>query len=117
MRPTADATPEAWKVFLDIQRRMTPGEKIRRVFELRDLARRLMNEELRRRHPEAHEREIFLRAARQTLGPELFLRAYGDVLPEDGPADSGIGEWAGEEADRSRFEAPFLSPSMGGDSS
>jgi hypothetical protein len=43
MRPPADITPEAWKVFLDIQRRVTPGEKIRRVFELRDLARSLMN--------------------------------------------------------------------------
>jgi hypothetical protein len=116
MRPPADTTPEAWKVFLEIQRRMTPGEKIRRVFELRDLARRLMNEELRRRHPEADEREILLRAARQTLGPELCRRAYGDALPEDGPADPGIGQWALEEADRSRFEAPFLSTSMEGDS-
>jgi hypothetical protein len=112
----ADTSPQAWKVFLDIQRRMPPGEKIRRVFELRDLARRLVNEELRRRHPGADDSEVFLRATRQTLGPELFRRAYGDALPEDGPADSGIGEWAQEEADRSRFEAPLLSPSMEGDS-
>ena len=90
MRPPADTTPEAWKVFLDIQRRMTPGEKIRRVLELRDLARHLMNEELRRRHPEAHEREIFLRFARQTLGEELFRKVYGSELPYDAPACQNI---------------------------
>ena len=42
---------------------------------------------LRRRFPEADEREIFLRYARTTLGDDLFQRAYGDVLPADPPGE------------------------------
>jgi hypothetical protein len=33
--------------------------------------------EERRMHPEAGEREIFLRAAARRLGPDLVRRAYG----------------------------------------
>jgi hypothetical protein len=84
MRPPADTTPEAWKVFLDIQRRMTPGEKMRRVFERSQMMRRLSEADLRRKHPQADDREIMLRRARRELGPGLFHRVYGDVLPAGG---------------------------------
>jgi len=38
---------------------------------------------MRERHPNADERELFLRTARQSLGPELFRKVYGEVLPDD----------------------------------
>lgn len=82
LRP-ADTSPEAWKVFLDIQRRMTPAEKIRRVFELTAQQRRLTEAGLREKQPSASDREIFLRRVRLELGPDLFHRAYGNELPEE----------------------------------
>ncbi|HLH19720.1 MAG TPA: hypothetical protein VKX45_21030 [Bryobacteraceae bacterium] len=73
-----DTSPEAWKVYLEIQRRMTPGEKLARALEHSRFARSLVMAGLRRRHPEATEREIFLMFARQTLGPELFEKVYSE---------------------------------------
>jgi hypothetical protein len=77
MRP-ADTSPEAWEVFLDLQRRMSPGEKLARVFEHSAFVRSLMMAGIRRRHPGASEHEVFLRFARQTLGDDLFTRVYRD---------------------------------------
>jgi hypothetical protein len=82
MRP-ADTSPKAWEVFLDIQRRMSPEEKIARAFEWSDVVRRFAEAGLRERYPDAGEHEILLRYARMTLGPELFRRAYGDTLPDE----------------------------------
>jgi hypothetical protein len=79
MRP-ADTSPEAWKVLLDLVRTMTPAERLQRTFEYSALVCNLAESTLRRKHPEASEREIFLRAARQRLGPELFTRVYGHEL-------------------------------------
>jgi hypothetical protein len=79
MRP-ADTSPEAWKVQMDLMRRMPPAEKLQRAFEYSALVRDLAEATLRRKYPEASEREIFLRAARQRLGDELFRRAYGNEL-------------------------------------
>jgi hypothetical protein len=81
MRP-ADTSPEAWEVFLDIQRRMSPGEKLARVFEHSAFVRSLIMAGIRRRHPGATEQEVFLRFARQTLGEELFLKVYGNANDE-----------------------------------
>ena len=84
MRP-ADTSPEAWKVFLDLQRRMPPSEKLRRTFEYSEFVRSLAEGGLRQKYPQAGEREIFLREARQRLGADLFCKVYGDELPDDGP--------------------------------
>jgi hypothetical protein len=82
LRP-ADTSPEAWKVFLDIQRRMTPAEKIRRVFDRSRMQRRLTETCLRQKYPAASDEEIFLRRARLELGRDLFRRVYGDALREE----------------------------------
>lgn len=81
MRPL-DTSPEAWAVFLDIQKRMTPGEKIARVFELSALVKAMAAAGLRQRYPDANDEEIRLRAIRQRLGDELFNEAYGDALAQ-----------------------------------
>ena len=84
MRP-ADTSPEAWKVFLDIQRRMPAEAKLRRAFEYSKFVRGLAEGMLRRQHPHASEREIFLREARQRLGADLYQQVYGGEFPDDRP--------------------------------
>ncbi len=77
MRP-ADTSPEAWQVLLDLERRMTPGQKLASVLEHSRFVRSLVLAGLRRRYPDETERRIFLRYALQTLGPELFEKVYGE---------------------------------------
>ena len=76
MRPL-DTSPEAWAVFLDIQRRMAPGEKIARVFELSARVKAMAEAGLRQRYPDESDDEIHMRAIRQRLGDELFEKVYG----------------------------------------
>ena len=83
MRPT-DTTPEAWKVLMDLIRRIPPEERLQRCIELSDAIRLAAEAGLREAYPQASEREIFLRAARQKLGTALFQTVYGDALPVNG---------------------------------
>jgi two-component sensor histidine kinase len=75
-----DTSPEAWAVFLDIQRRMTPEEKIARVFELSERVKAMAEAGLRHRYPDASDEEIRMRAIRQRLGDELFEKVYGQAV-------------------------------------
>ena len=68
---------------------MTPGEKLRRTFEYSAFVQRLAEANLRRLYPQASEREIFLRSARQRLGAELFHKVYGEELPHERAARTG----------------------------
>ena len=79
MRPR-DTSPEAWKVYIDIYRHVSPGEKIRRAMAMTKTVNLLAEAGLRQRFPEADDREIFLRRVRLTLGEELFRKAYGMEL-------------------------------------
>jgi hypothetical protein len=74
----ADTSPEAWKVFLDLQRKMSPSEKLQRTLEWSEIIRKFAEAGMRQRYPNADERELFLRMARQNLGPELVRKVYGD---------------------------------------
>ena len=83
MRPF-DTSPAAWAVFLDIQRRMTPSEKIARVFELSARVKAMAEAGLRERYPAESDEEIRMRAIRQRLGDELFQKVYGGAaLPHE----------------------------------
>ncbi len=73
----SDTTPEAMEVFLELHRRMTPRQKLERVFEIIDLVYSLSLADVRRCYPEASEREVFLRWAARRLDRELMLRVYG----------------------------------------
>jgi len=77
-----DTSPEAWEVFIELQRRMSPSEKLRRTLEYSDSIRHAALQGLRQRYPEAGERQLFLMMARMTLGAELFRKVYGDALDE-----------------------------------
>jgi len=82
-----DTSPEAWRVFVELQRRMTPSGRLRRAMELSDMVRAFAEAGMRRRYPNADDRELFLRMARQNLGRELFRKVYGDVIPDDRTCD------------------------------
>lgn len=73
-----DTSPEAWKILMDLERRMPPGQKLGLALEHSGLLRSLALAGLRRRYPQESERQIFLRLACETLGPELFKKVYGE---------------------------------------
>ena len=73
----SDTHPEAMKVWIDLLRKKSPGEKLGMVFEMARFARRLSETGVRAAHPEADEREVFLRAAARRLDRDLMIRAYG----------------------------------------
>ncbi|HEV3331972.1 MAG TPA: hypothetical protein VG096_13365 [Bryobacteraceae bacterium] len=76
MRP-ADTSPEAWRALIELIRKMPAEERLQRAMELSETVRLAAEDGLRRAHPEASEREIFLLVARQKLGDELCRRVYG----------------------------------------
>ena len=82
MRP-GDTSPEAWEVLTELRRNMPPAEKMQLAFEWSEIVRQFAEAGLREKYPHAGEREIFLRYARQSLGEELFRKAYGEELPYD----------------------------------
>lgn len=79
MRPR-DTSPEAWKVYIDLYRSVPPAEKIRRAMSMTQTGHLLAEAGLRRRFPDADDREIFLRRVQLTLGKDLFRKAYGAEL-------------------------------------
>lgn len=80
MRP-ADTSPEAWRVVIGIFREMSQQQRFERTLEISDYVRSFCEAGIRSQYPEASEQEVFLRLTQRVLGPELFRKAYGDVLP------------------------------------
>lgn len=76
MRP-ADTSSEAWEVLTRLQREMPPAEKLRLALEWSEIVRQFAEAGLREKYPQATERELFLRYARQSLGLELFQKVHG----------------------------------------
>ena len=73
----ADTHPTAERIRFEIFRRMSASEKYRIVASLNETTRQLAEQRIRARHPEASDREIFLRLVSTWLGRDLMLRAYG----------------------------------------
>jgi hypothetical protein len=76
-----DTDPRAMEVWLDLLRRMTPGERIAATLQLSDLALRVSETGVRSAFPTADDREVRLRVAARYLPRELMIRAY-DWDPE-----------------------------------
>jgi hypothetical protein len=70
-------------VLIELRRRMTFSERFRQVLEISEMVLRGCEDRVRREHPEASEREVFLRAAALRLGNDTVRRVYG-WCPEDG---------------------------------
>lgn len=73
----SDTDPKALKVFLDLQRSMPPAQKLQSVFRLNRLLRRLAEASERKLHPQADDREIFLRVIARRLDRGTMKRVYG----------------------------------------
>ena len=76
MRP-ADTSPETWKVFVDLQKKLTPTQKLETAFALSDSLWSLARANVELQHPEAQEREIFLRTAARRLDRATMIKVYG----------------------------------------
>ena len=73
----ADTSPQALEIFLQLHRKMDPGEKVAQIFELAAFQEGLQRASVRSMYPEAGEREIFLRVAARRLDRETMIKAYG----------------------------------------
>jgi hypothetical protein len=82
MRPR-DTSPEAWKFFIDRISQMTPDERLQRAIEHSAAVRAFVESGIRSRHPNATDREVFLIAAKQRLGHDLFRKVYGNELQSE----------------------------------
>lgn len=72
-----DTDPKALEVFLELYRRMTPGERVARIFEMVEFQEGLQRSSVRSMYPAADEREIFLRLAARRLDRDTMIRVYG----------------------------------------
>jgi hypothetical protein len=72
-----DTHPDALRVYLKLQSRIPPEEKLKRVAEMYEAMIALQTAEVRRLYPLADEREIFLRVTARRLGAELMRKVYG----------------------------------------
>jgi hypothetical protein len=77
-----DTSPEAWALVVALQRNMSPSQRLQCALDWSEVVRGFFEAGLRRRYPQADERELFLRAARISLGKDLFEKAYGEVIPD-----------------------------------
>ena len=72
-----DTDPKAQEVLIELYRRMTPSEKLSRIWELCAFQQSLQEANVRQMYPEADEREVFLRVTARRLGRDLMIKAYG----------------------------------------
>jgi hypothetical protein len=80
-RPLAADTPvEVEARQIEEWRRMSPAKKAALVAGLTNATFVLARAGLRQRYPDASDRELFLRLAVLTLGPDLAQRAYPDAV-------------------------------------
>ncbi|MFO0590808.1 MAG: hypothetical protein U0441_24910 [Polyangiaceae bacterium] len=75
--PPSDTHPRVEAFLIEGYRRMSPSQKLERVRALTRAVQELALMDVRRRFPEADEREQALRVASRWLDPELMRRAFG----------------------------------------
>ncbi|HYJ77986.1 MAG TPA: hypothetical protein VEW03_00085 [Longimicrobiaceae bacterium] len=73
----SDTSAAAEQVLLDGYRRMSPAEKLERVFELNDALEQLARARIRAQYGEVAEREMRLRLASLRLGRETMVKVFG----------------------------------------
>lgn len=72
-----DTDPRAMEVWLELLRQKAPGERLAATLDLADLALKMAEAGVRKMHPQAPDREVFLRVAARHLPRELMIRAFG----------------------------------------
>jgi hypothetical protein len=82
---SADTSPEIERRQIERWRQMSAAEKGALVTGLTQAVYDLARAGVRHRYPDASPREVFLRLAIVTLGPELARKAYPDIATLDPP--------------------------------
>jgi hypothetical protein len=72
-----DTHPTIQALLIEGYRKMSPAQKLERVRLLNHAVQQLALMDIRRRHPNADEREQALRLASRWIEPDLMLRAFG----------------------------------------
>jgi hypothetical protein len=80
----SDTHPEIEALQIEAYRRMSPTQKLQRVTALTQAVQELALADIRRRHPDADEREQRLRLASRWIEPELMKRAFGWDVDKEG---------------------------------
>jgi hypothetical protein len=82
--PTNDTHPQIEAFLIEGYRKMSPSQKLERVRALTRAVQELALLDVRRRHPDADEREQALRVASRWIEPDLMVRAFGWDVREVG---------------------------------
>jgi len=75
--PVTDTTPAAEELQFAVWRQMTPMQKYAAFWQLQAMAEAFAIAGLKRRHPGATDRELFLRRVAMHLDRDTMLRCYG----------------------------------------
>jgi hypothetical protein len=75
--PLSDTSPEAEKVLIELYRQAPPWKKLLQVSQLTRMVQELALCDIRRRHPNADEREQRLRLASRWLSGETMRHVFG----------------------------------------
>ena len=73
----SDTHPDIEKRLIEGYRKMSPAQKLQRVCELNQFLETLARADVRRRHPQADEREVRLRVASRRIPADLMRKAFG----------------------------------------
>ena len=76
-REFTDTDPRAMEVWLDLLRRMPPGEKLAATLSASQFLLQMYEMGVRSAYPGADDREVLLRVAARHLPRDLMIRAYG----------------------------------------
>jgi hypothetical protein len=74
---SSDTRPEVAQILIEGYRRMTPTQKIARVFDLSLAARQLAAARIRQQYLGISDREMQLRVAALALGRDIMVRVFG----------------------------------------
>jgi hypothetical protein len=78
MKPgISDTSPEAERFLIEGYRRMSPAEKLERVFSLNRMIEQLQRARITADYGEMSEREMRLRLASLRLGRETMVKVFG----------------------------------------
>lgn len=72
-----DTHPEIEQILIEAYRCMTPAEKFRRIEGMNRTMEMLAMADIKRRYPDASERECLLRVASRRIPAELMRKAFG----------------------------------------
>jgi len=79
-----DTHPEVEHILVEAYRRMTPAERFRKIGEMNRAVELLALADVRRRYPNADDRECRLRVASRRIPADLMRKAVGWDLDVEG---------------------------------